>query len=186
MQTHVKVITELFHLLAVAEEDVSEKDCVVYLLVSLPESYNVLVTALRANEDVPKLEVVTECILYQERRSKEKSQNGDSVLIIQRYFKVKPKKCHYCGRMEHTKEFCCDLKECQKEDKKENSHKATTVITCEESDSESFVLIASHAVAVISSNKYSAWIVDLGAMCHMCHAKKMFTTLYQIPYSVKL
>ena len=54
------------------------------------------------------------------------------------------------------------------------------MITCEESDSESFGLIASHALAVISSNKYSAWIVDLGALCHMCHTKKMFTTLYQI------
>ena len=82
VQTHIKVMTELFHLLAVAGEDVSEKDCVVYLLVSLPESYNVLVTALKANEDVPKLEVVTECILHQERRSKEKSQNGDSVLLL--------------------------------------------------------------------------------------------------------
>ena len=32
----------------------------VYLLASLPETYNVLVTALEANEDVPKLEMVTE------------------------------------------------------------------------------------------------------------------------------
>ena len=32
----------------------------VYLLAGLPESYSVLVTALEANEGVPKLEVVTE------------------------------------------------------------------------------------------------------------------------------
>ena len=31
VQTHIKVMTELFHLLAVAGEDVSEKDCVVYI-----------------------------------------------------------------------------------------------------------------------------------------------------------
>jgi hypothetical protein len=43
-------------------------------VASLPESYCVLVTALEANEDVPKLEVVTERILHQERRSKERSE----------------------------------------------------------------------------------------------------------------
>ena len=54
-QMHIKVMTEIFDLLAVAGETVSEEDRVVYLLASLPESYNVLVTALEANEDVPKL-----------------------------------------------------------------------------------------------------------------------------------
>ena len=62
-QIHIKVMAELFDSLAVAGEEVSGEDGAVYLLVSLPESYNVLVTALKANEDVPKLEVVTECIL---------------------------------------------------------------------------------------------------------------------------
>ena len=73
-QEHIKVITELFDALSVAGETVSEEDRVVYFLASLPESYCVLVTALEANEDVPKLEVVTERILHQERRSKERSE----------------------------------------------------------------------------------------------------------------
>ena len=59
---------ELFDALFVAGETVKEEDRVVYLLASLPESYNVLVTALEVNEDVPKLEVVTERILHQERK----------------------------------------------------------------------------------------------------------------------
>ena len=45
-QAHVKEMTELFDFLSVAGETVSEEDRVVYLLASLPESYNVLVTAL--------------------------------------------------------------------------------------------------------------------------------------------
>ena len=60
----------------------------------------------------------------------------------------------------HIKKFCRDLKaekEHQKEDKKEKSHKATTVTTCEESDSKSLGLIASHALAVVSSNKDCTW-----------------------------
>ena len=59
-QAHIKEKTELFDFLLVTGETVSEEDHVVYFLASLPESYNVLVTALEANEEVPKLEVVTE------------------------------------------------------------------------------------------------------------------------------
>ena len=55
----IKAMMELFDLLSVAGETDSEVDRVVYYLASLPDDYNVLVTALEANEDV-KLEVITE------------------------------------------------------------------------------------------------------------------------------
>lgn len=67
------VMTELLDALSVAGENVSEEDQLVYLLARLPESYSVLVTALEANEDVPKLDVVTEHILHQERKLKYRS-----------------------------------------------------------------------------------------------------------------
>ena len=57
VQEHVKAMTEIFNELAVIGED---EDCVVYLLASLPESFNTLVTALEANADVPSMEIVTE------------------------------------------------------------------------------------------------------------------------------
>ena len=147
-------------------------------------------TALEANEDVPKLEVVTERILHQERKSKDKGQNTEGALNAQRHFRAKPKRCNYCGRLGHIKKFCRDLKaekerhfkaekERQKEDKRK-SQKANTVTKCEESDSESSGLIASHALTVVSPNEHGVWIVDSGATCHMCHDNKMFTTLYQL------
>ena len=82
-QVHIKFMTELLDLLAVEGEDVSEEDSAVYLLVSLPESYNILVIALEANEDASKFEVVTKRIFHQERKSKKKGQIGESVLITQ-------------------------------------------------------------------------------------------------------
>ena len=69
-QEHIKAMTELFDSLSVAGEPVSGEDRVVYFLASLSDDYNVLVTALEANEDVSKLEVVTERLLHQERKSK--------------------------------------------------------------------------------------------------------------------
>ena len=80
-QKHIKVMTELFDALSVAGETISEEDRVVYLLASLPESYSVLVTTLEANEDVTKFEVVTERILQQERKSRDKSEAGSTTEI---------------------------------------------------------------------------------------------------------
>lgn len=50
-------MTELFNELAIVGDAIEEEDQAVYLLASLPYSFNTLVTAL---EDVPKIEVVTE------------------------------------------------------------------------------------------------------------------------------
>ena len=100
-QEHIKVMTELFDALSVAGETVSEEDRVVYLLASLPESYCVLVTALEANEDVPKLEVVTERILHQERKSKERSEASpgtESAMTSRKTFRRKLIRCHHYGQ----------------------------------------------------------------------------------------
>ena len=68
VQDHIKAMTELFNELAIVGDAVEEEDRVVYLLASLPDSFNTLVTALEASEDVPKMEVVTERLLHAERK----------------------------------------------------------------------------------------------------------------------
>ena len=59
VQDHIKSMTEIFDELSAIDQPVKEEDRVVYLLASLPECYNVLVTALEANPEVPALAVVT-------------------------------------------------------------------------------------------------------------------------------
>ena len=66
---------EIFEALAVIGDPVSEEDHVVHLLASLPESFNMLVTALEANPEVPKMESVTERLLHKERRMKDRKEN---------------------------------------------------------------------------------------------------------------
>ena len=50
-------------ILSLIRDTVEDDDRVVYLLASLPDSYNTLVTALEANTEVSKMEVVTERLL---------------------------------------------------------------------------------------------------------------------------
>ena len=71
VQYHIKSMTEVCDQLSAIGEPVKEEDRVVYLLASLPECFNVLVTALEANAEVPTLTVVTECLLHEETKVKE-------------------------------------------------------------------------------------------------------------------
>ena len=74
VQNHIKAMTELFNELAIVGDTIEDEDRVVYLLASLPESYNTLVTALEAHEEVPKMEVVTErLLLYTLKENRERS-----------------------------------------------------------------------------------------------------------------
>ncbi len=72
VQHHIRKLTEIFEELAVVGNPIEEEDKVVHLLASLPESYSTLVTALEANPEVPKMEVVTERLLHEERKQKDK------------------------------------------------------------------------------------------------------------------
>ena len=56
----------MFEELSVIGDLVKEEDRVVHLLASLPESFNMLVTALEANTDATSMDVVTEHLLHED------------------------------------------------------------------------------------------------------------------------
>ena len=98
MREYVKKMTEAFDELAVIAEPISDEDKVVYLLAGLPESYDVLVTALEGGSDtVPALENVTEHLLREEQKLKDREEVEDSKkLLVAR--KRKQFTCHYCKK----------------------------------------------------------------------------------------
>ena len=105
---HVKMMSETFEALAVIGDPVNEEDRVVHLLASLPDSFDMLVTALEAqSENVPKWELVIERLLHEELKLQEKAStgtNGDGrkVFIADGHQNPKgPKtfKCHFCHKI---------------------------------------------------------------------------------------
>ena len=86
VQDHIRAMTKTFNKLAVLGVELTNEDRVVYLLASLPESYNTLVTALKAHADVPDMEVVTERLLNEERKQKdhETTSNSEEVFTVRR------------------------------------------------------------------------------------------------------
>ena len=74
-----------------------------------PESYNVLVTALEANEAVPRMEVVTERLLHEERKLKERvgpERSREGAMTGKQRPKGKGPKCHHCGKFGHIRRNC--------------------------------------------------------------------------------
>lgn len=191
VQKHVKAMTEVFGALSVVGDPMEEEDRVIHLLASLPESFNMLVTALEANPDVPALETVTERLLHEERKMKDRgdeetSREKEEAMLGQR----KPPKCQHCGRVGHVKRNCWNLSEGRKfkpyhqgKDAKQKANKAAVRDSSSGEDSDT--LIACHA---LSASATSNWIVDSGATCHMCGNDKLFTKLQslEIPVNVTL
>ena len=65
-------MTEIFEELSVISDSIDEEDRIVHLLVSLPDSYDMLVTTLKASQNVPKGILVTERLLYEETKIRKK------------------------------------------------------------------------------------------------------------------
>ena len=72
LQKHVKMLTKIFDELSYIGDPLDQENEVVHLLASLPESYDMLVTALETSPEVPKLETVTERLLQEETEQREK------------------------------------------------------------------------------------------------------------------
>ena len=102
-------MTKIFDGLSVIRDPISDEDGVVHLLASLPESYNVLVTALGANEAVPKMEVVTRRLLHEERKLKERAgseRSREEAMTGKQRPKGKGPKCHHRGKFGHIRRNC--------------------------------------------------------------------------------
>lgn len=181
VQEHIKSMIEIFEALSVIGDSVSEEDRVVHLLASLPDSFNMLVTALEANPDVPQMEVVTERLLHEERKLNDRDgssgETTKAMPVCSSRFK-KSFKCHYCWKPGHIKRNCrTRIADERKAKLSLSDQKQANNAALKENDSSSIseddALVVSHALTATASTK---WIVDSGATCHiMCNDRSSFT-----------
>ena len=159
----------------------------VHLLASLPESFNMLVTALEANTDIPSMDVVTERLLYEERKLKDREGSGSShEKAMTSRFMRKSVECFHCGKPGHLKRNC-RLLSAEKQKFRPNRHgkqkanKASIVNECS-SDSGSDARMVSHTV--LSASTMTKWIIDSGTSCHMCCDSGLFDKLEVLTHPI--
>ena len=183
VQEHIKSMTETFNELSVVGDPITEEDRVVHLLASLPDSYSMLVTALEACPDVPKMETVTERLLHEERKRTDSDisngSNGDKAMTAKRPGSKGPK-CYKCHKFGHIKSECrsseCNKFEPKNKGKYHPSYRAHNIYTRVDRDSSDaeadYVgLSANHILSASNSISNKSWIIDSGASCHMCNDK---------------
>ena len=113
-----------------------------HLLASVPDSFRMLVTALKANsKTAPKLELITERLLHEEQKLKKKDEAaGDDQKAFAAKRRPRSRTCHFCGKPGHIKRDCWKLAELQavkEAEKKGNKHKHTANnVTIKQKDCE--------------------------------------------------
>ncbi len=181
---HIKSMTEIFNELAVIGAPMEEEDKVVTLLASLPETYNMLVTALEASTEVPQMELVTERLLYEEKKlnEKEKSPKNPNKVMVALRPDRRSVKCHHCGKFGHIRRFCKDLnKDKGTKDSKSPANKGNQVGKGQSgSRSESLGLVLQSLTVSACGINSETWIVDSGATSHMCNNKALLEDLVEL------
>ena len=182
VQQHIKEMTEIFDSLAVIGDAITEEDKVVHLLASLPDSFDMLVTALEANSDkVPAIENVTERLLREEQKLKEKGAGGDGKALsaAKGYSKKRQGTCHYCKKPGHYKKECRAFAQAQLKEKSKSGgqHSANQAA---EQDKEANSKEAMVAGCALSATSKKDWIVDSGATSHMCNSRELFKELNEL------
>ena len=168
---HIKTMSEIFEEFTAIGDAISEEDRVVHLLASLADSYNVLVTA--QSENVLRWSLVTERLLHQESKFKEKvpthSEDSHKALIVnQKKNSRKQFTCHYYHKPGHFKKDCRKyLATQQKQGASMAANEKRERLTDE-------ALVTVHALAATS---IGSWVVDSGATCHICSDENMFVDL---------
>lgn len=203
MTEHIKSMTEVFSELAVIGAPMEDEDKVVTLLASLPDSYNVLVTALEANSEVPKMEIVTERLLHEERKLQDRSRgaqgDGNALMMTAKSRRQRGgPRCYECSEIGHIQRDCPERKNRQQRYEKEKSkyqyrgkkpghqaNKAEARWGSDSSSDEVAGLIAEHVLS--TTCKFSnEWIVDSGATCHMCQDDKLFSDINYLENPVEV
>ena len=191
VQEHIKAMTEMFDGLSVIVDPISDEEGVVHLLTSLPESYNVLVTALEGNEAVPRVEVVTKRLLHEERKLKEQlgsERSREGAMTGKQRPKGKGPKCHHCGEFGHIRRNCYEwVKKKSDSNEREARSNKLKVNKAEvrrrdssSSDGDCVGLMVNHLFLGNSPGPLNDWIVDSGATCHMCCDDKLFDELHRL------
>ena len=129
---HLRSLQETFDSLAVLDNQVSEKKQVMFILASLPKSFQTMVTALAASmADVPSLTDVKEKLRSEELRQKQAgpvTEDGQGKALTAGYgqkrsFAKSKLTCHFCGKPGHFKR---DFRKCmgRREEEEERAESA--------------------------------------------------------------
>ena len=142
------------------------------LIANLPDTYNVLVTALESgSENIPPLQTVTERLLREEEKLKGKETTETELLFASNKSGSGKKtfNCHYCGKPGHFKRDC---RKWAKAQAAKTGGAKRLVQQSGKHDSNQDAMVIGQALTAKSE---SEWLVDFGTTSHMINNKSIFS-----------
>jgi len=165
MLVHINTVKALADQLRSIDVNVTGEDVYMVLLMSLPPSFDNLVTSLESmsTKDVDLQFIVAR--LFHEVSKRKECESSETTTLVNKTHKSNEKLCFYCKKPGHFVRNC--LK--KKNDEKEKVNQAY------EDHEQMFV-------AALNANDHTTydWIVDLGATQHMTFEQEWFTTYERI------
>jgi hypothetical protein len=162
---HINMVKALADQLHSIEVKIENEDVYIVLLMSLPPSFDNLVTSLESmsTKDVD-LQFIVARLLHEVSKRKE-SEHTENATLFNKTHKANEKLCFYCKKPGHFVRNC--LK--KKSDGKEKANQA-----CENQE-QMFV-------AALNVNDHTTyhWIIDSSATQHMTFEREWFTTYESI------
>ena len=186
----MKVITDQ---LATIKAPTPEDEHIVALLLSLPHSYDTLVTALAAKGDELKLTQLHQALVNEEEKRKQSKikatgggfDDGESALQHNKQDR-KPIKCYGCGEENHIIRNCPHKKRRQNlrkgnrgNDSKSSRHNAAPVQGDGEKKHDYGENLFTVGLSVIKGN--DNWIIDSGASQHMTSNRELLVNYKEFP-----
>lgn len=167
LEKHVLELTGLCEKLAGMGEPLSEKWYVAFLLCSMPDSYENLITALESRSDNDlTLDYVKSKLLHEYFKRKELKQTPEPAQATSSEVALKTetgiRTCYFCNKPGHIKRFCYLYKNSLKKNSTANIIRSGN--TCLK-------------IGEVYDKNQRNWYVDSGATQHMCNYESFFTKL---------
>lgn len=177
MTSHIETLRTIMRKLQAIGVEVGDDEASTALLMSLPDSFETLITALGANaaKSLTLDEIISQ-VLREDDRKKEsqgaKREDGN-VFLAARKMKFDGNSeftCFYCGKPGHFKRDCRKLQS----DKERRSSSRDVKPTSEER------LFYAALKSVSDKRSREEWFVDTGATDHMSSNKNLFVSLTNV------